>query len=216
MGMDLFYRSSCSNLTRQPYKLPQTLKDRHYICYILLSWVSILTTYFPQPTLDPCFLGFLLFQTWANNASGLAFVVILFLYCTARSSKAPLLSEKGPEDMFFSFCPSSPSPVPPSCLSAPFFLLRGGTDWQRHGKEGETLTSIRLMALITLSPVLWGERDAIWRRCLEGAAALKVWGGSGLQHRIESIPQYRLPLLSSHWLFPGAAVVAYRRWSTKS
>lgn len=169
MGRDIFYRSSCWNATRQPYKLSQTLKVRHSICHVLFSQVSILTTHFPQPTLDPC-LSLLPNSsvTWQKmlqvQGEKSACIVILFLWCTPT----PALKHR-----FALIHPSFPIWCHQHTCQLCYFSPRGGTDWPSCRREWETGTLIRLMALISLSPVLWGERDAVWRRQHKGVGRLR-------------------------------------------
>lgn len=110
----------------------QILKGRHYICQLLFSWVFILTLYFPQPTLDLCLLGFLLFQSWANNALGSAFVVVLFLYCTATPALKHHFNLRRIQRTCSPFVPLPSAQWHQRTCQLHFlvfFLLRGGTDW---------------------------------------------------------------------------------------
>lgn len=123
LGRDIFYRWGCSNLTRQPYKLSSTLKrqasatssfpkSRSYHIFFTAHSGSLPPQLSPLPNLGKqCFR----FYPHSNT--------VFLLHCYPRS-EPQLLSEKDPKVMFFCFCPSSPSAVPPTLVSSICFTER--------------------------------------------------------------------------------------------
>lgn len=128
-----------------------------------------------------------------------AFLVILFLWCTPTPALKHWFSLIHPFSSIWCY---------QHACQLHYFSLRGNTDWPRCRREWETGTLIRLMAFISLSPVVWGARDAVWRRRLKGLGKLR-----GTEHSPNcSIASPPLTPLAA----PGScSTVTCRRWSTK-
>lgn len=107
--------------------------------------------------------------------------------------------------------------MPPTSLAAPLFLPRGSTALPRCRKEQQTVRPITLMSVTVLFPVLWGERNLVWRRGLKGEVMLKVSGRfrSNTQNRIH-IAALPLPPVVTQTAPWRCSTVSYRGWNAES